>query len=152
MGFSISSYITGWALPQEQDLAEQWLMEWQGQHSKDHENIYSALNSLQTALGNSAYKINMADLSFSPDRMDSIDNFLIANRFQHSEFYGWLNQLGAALAGYGKQPIIVYPKMNIVGPIMNVSGEMWSTFMGMERSTHMLTLSAINQIYGAYSL
>lgn len=153
MAFSISTYITGWALPTTSEKeVKGWLQKWQMQHSQDHENIFNALNSLEKALGNPQYKINMASLSFDPMVLDSANNFMTSNRFQHSEFYGWLNQLGAALSGYGKPPIIVYPVMNITGPIMKLAGDMWALYMQQERITHMITLSAINQIYQAYGV
>ena len=148
--FYISTYITGWSIPIEEKQAESWLDGWQGQHARDHQNIFSALNSLQVALGNDPYQVNQSELSFEKKDIESINNFLFNNRREHSEFYGWLNQLGAALAQYAKPPIIVYPKMNITGPVLDNSLDMWSIFMGGERVSHMLTLSAINQIYAAY--
>ena len=148
--FLIATQIPGWALPEDEEAAHEWLNQWQSHHTTDHENIYSALNSLQKAVGGKLFKINIPDLSFLPDDEASVNNFLTYNRTQHSEFYGWLNQLGGALANYGKQPIIVYPAMNVTGPVLDDSVAMWDGFLGLERVVHTMTLSAISVIYAAY--
>lgn len=151
MGYSIGTYITGWAMPDTPEDSENWLMGWQGQHGNDHQNIFNALNALEVAIGNPAYKLNIADLMFNPEELDGINEFMRENRFEHLQFYGWLNQLGASLPLIMSKPAItVLPSMNMSGPISEVSDDTWPVFMHQERVVHMLTLSAINQMYAAY--
>ena len=148
-GFQISTYITGWAMPKGQ-MAEAWLRDWQVQHDKDHNNIYSALNSLNVALGNSEYEINKASLVFNPGDIKSINDFLQANKFQHNEFYQWLNQTGADLPKYNKAVITIQPMTNPSGPLLKFDESAWGNFAQSERAVHLMQLSAINQIYLAF--
>ena len=147
--FRISTYVTSWAMPKGQ-MTRQWLRDWQVQHAKDHNNIFNALNALNSALGNPAYEINNKRLSFDPSNLHTINDFMQESRFQHAEFYQWINQLGASLSTYGKTPLSIKPDLNLTGPLVTITDKSWELFLQQERVIHMMTLSVINQLYAAY--
>jgi hypothetical protein len=146
--FSISSYNTGWAMDDEG--SKEWLDKWQSQHYQDHQNIYSALQSLQDAVSSTQFALSFSQLGFDPDQTESVNEFMMSNRFQHSLFYQWLNDLGKYLSKFNVPPVVVYPKVNITGPILEANNDMWSKFLEAEQQVHTLTMSGINQVYAAY--
>ena len=149
-----SQYITGYSIPRQFSQSSQleFMKRWQVQHSKEHDDIFNRLEGFQTSLSLPAYKINVASLSFQPEDPKSVNDFLFNNHFQHQEFYGWVNQLGALLPSYGKPPLVVYPRLNPNTKTMKIDTKFFNGFLLSEQFVHTNLLAAINALYSAYGL
>lgn len=148
------SYISGFSIPQffDDDVKKDYLRKWIMAHSQDHTNIFGILNNLEKELNEPLFEINEFSLFFDPATLDSFNNFLSKNSFQHQEFGGWINQIGATLPNYDKPPLVYYTILNPLEKVLDLSLETYNRFLFQEYRVHVMVLSAINNLFRAFGI
>lgn len=146
------TYISGFVIPQYfgDEAQKLFVRKWTITHAQDHTNIYGTLNSLEKALSLPLFRLNQYTLFFDPENLNMVNDFAFMNNFQHQEFYKWINDLGAKLVDFGKEPMVVYPLLNPMSRFLKLSMENFNQFFFLENKVHTMILSGINNLYRAY--
>ncbi len=129
-----------------------YVQSWQMNHYRQHAMFFMFLSSLESAVNNKEYKINLHLLTWNVQDAGAFNNFIYHDNFQHEQFYDWINELGADLANYNKPPIVVYAKLNPMLRVNELNMETYNKFFLQEQETHKLIIIGIRQLYSAYGL
>jgi len=154
MTIQTRSYIVSFSIPTvfDEERQKMFLRQWQIQHSQDHQNFFSLLESLQNQLNLPAFEMNYFNIWFEPGDTEQINNFLLHNGMHHADFYQWLNSLGAQLPNFGKTAQSFPAMMNPVTKMIKVDVEEFNKFLWQEWKTHNNLVLSINALYTAYGV
>jgi hypothetical protein len=119
-------------------------------HLQEHNNLMSAINSLNMSVNNEPLKSNPKLLVWNPDNPKSFNDFLYQNSLEHQTFYLYINKLGTALPNYNKEPMFVFPKMNPISSVGYLDIATLNKFIMLELNVHRMVFNAVNLLYNAY--